>query len=264
MPDFPILGPLQAAYFAMKNKSRSSAAQKWSKQHGLEFAPNSKTFTAPANPMMKQHVSDFAAHSSRATGIFGRLLGMSKMQEAFPQFASNRFRGDWQTDKNICWGTWKGYTVITWDTVFYDLQAQSDDWSEGEYSSILILTDTPLHGTLVAPNTLMKRLSAFGIEEGRGTFTMETVKFEVEAFNKAYRVRARDRKWTYAIIDQAMIEWLLQNKKHTMEIAPGGVMVSTWFTLKPEETAAQLDFCTEFLDRIPEDLKHQALDGTPA
>ena len=71
MPDFPILGPLQAAYFAMKNKSRSSAAQKWSKQHGLEFAPNSKTFTAPANPMMKQHVSDFAAHSSRATTTRG-------------------------------------------------------------------------------------------------------------------------------------------------------------------------------------------------
>jgi hypothetical protein len=49
-----------------------------------------------------------------------------------------------------------------------------------------------------------------------------------------------------------------------MEIAPGGIMVSTWFTLKPEQTAEQLDFCTGFLDRIPEDLKHQALDGSPA
>jgi hypothetical protein len=264
MPDFPILGPLQAAYFAMKNKSRSSAAQKWAKQHGLDFAPNSKTFTAPANPMMGQHASEFAEHSSRATGIFARLLGMSKMQQSFPQFSANRFRGDWQSDKNICWGTWKGYTVITWDTVFYDLQTQSDDWSEGEYSSILILTDIPLHGTLVAPNSLTKRLSSFGIEEGRGTFSMETIKFELDAFNKAYRVRGVDPKWTTAIIDQAMIEWLMQQKKHTIEVAPGGIMVSTWFTLKPEQTAEQLDFCTSFLDRIPEDLKHHALDGSPA
>ena len=93
---------------------------------------------------------------------------------------------------------------------------------------------------------------------------METIKFELDAFNKAYRVRGVDPKWTTAIIDQAMIEWLMQQKKHTIEVAPGGIMVSTWFTLKPEQTAEQLDFCTGFLEQIPEDLKHHHLDGSPA
>ena len=148
--------------------------------------------------------------------------------------------------------------MLVWDTVFYDLNSggSSTDWSEGEYTSILVLCDTPIHRTMITPHSIGKRLSAFGIEEGRGTFGMATVNFELDAFNKAYRVKASDERWTFAIIDQAMMEWLLEQKKHTIEMAPGGVTVSTWFTLDPEQIEEQVEFIIGFLDRIPEDLKH--------
>jgi len=185
-------------------------------------------------------------------------MGISKVQTSYPQFAANRFRGDWQVDKNICWGELDGHTIIVWDTLFYDLMVDgnNDDWTEGMYTSILVLTDTPLHRTIIAPNNLLKRISAFGIEEGRGTFSMTTVKFELEAFNKAYRVRGRDRKWTFDIIDQRMIDGLMANQKHTIELEPGGTMVSTWFTLAPDAIELQLKFCSQFLEHIPEDLQH--------
>jgi len=104
-------------------------------------------------------------------------------------------------------------------------------------------------------------VSSFGIEEGGGLFSTHAMKFELDEFNKAYRVKAKNEKWTYAIIDQAMIEWLLQNKNHSIEIATGGILVSTWFTLTPSQTEEQLKFCASFLEHIPEDLKHHTLDG---
>ena len=265
MPDIPVLGPLQALYFTMKNRSRAKAFSTWAGKHGLQFAANGRAFTPPENVDDSEDASSFMEHGSRASGIFNGLCGGSKIQIAYPQFASNRFRGDWQTEKNICWGTWKGHTVITWDTVFYELQADSDvDWSEGEFSSVLVLTDTPLHRIQLTPNTIGNRLRATAIEEGAGLLSLHAVEFEPAAFNKAYRVKARDKGWTRAVIDQAMIKWMMESKKHTMEIAPGGIMVSTWFTLKPEQIEAELDFCTGFLERIPEELKHRALEETPA
>ena len=122
-------------------------------------------------------------------------------------------------------GSYRGTTVIVWDTVYYDISVggSDTDWSEGEYSSILVLTETPIHRTFITPNSLGKRLSAFGIEEGFGSFRMSNVQFELEAFNKAYKVKAKDQKWAFAIIDQEMMEWLLEQKKHTIELAPGGL-----------------------------------------
>ncbi len=256
MANPPIIGPLQLIYFWFKNRSRRKMVRKWATSKGLQFAPEAKTFSPPENRHANEDASQLAKHSDRARRIFSRMLGLSKIQASYPQFAANRFRGDWQVDKNICWGEFGGKTVVVWDTVLYDLDLQNDDWTEGMYTSILVLTDIPLHRTLIAPNKLFKRLSSFGIEEGRGTFSMSTVKFELEAFNKAYRVRGRDRKWTFDIIDQEMIDWLMENQGHTIELAAGGSMISTWFTLSPDQLDQQLEFATKFLDHIPEDLQH--------
>ena len=256
-----MFGFMQMIYFWFKNRGRASTFRKWATSKGMQFAQTSKTFSAPENTGNPEDMSKHAAHSSRASGIFSRLLGHSKMQTQYPQFMSNRFRGDWQTDKNISWGTWNGYTVVVWDTVYYDLNdsINSKDFSEGEYTSILVLTDTPLHRTLISPNSIFKRVSSLGIDFG-SVFSTHAMKFELEDFNKAYRVRAKNDKWTYAIIDQAMMEWLLENKNHNIEIATGGIIVSTWFTLTPEQVEAQLDFCTKFLKHIPADLQHHTLE----
>ena len=254
----PVFGPIQAAYFWFKNRKRARLLESWAKEKGLDFASDGGGFSAPSNPARSEDASTLGRHSGKAVEVFSRMIGLSKIQASFPQFASNRLRGDWQSDKNICWGSYKGYTVVVWDTVYYDLNTgqSSVDWTEGEYTSILVLCDAPIHRTLITPHSLGKRLSAFGIEEGRGMFGMSTVQFELDAFNKAYRVKATDDRWTFAIIDQAMMEWLLSQKKHTIELAPGGVTVSTWFTLDTGQIDEQLDFIVGFLDRIPEDLKH--------
>ncbi len=260
----PILGPLQMFWFWLKNRRRAKALRAWATENGLQFAPDGKTFSPPPSPGHSEDASHLGKRSARATGIFARIIGMSKIQSTYPQFAANRLRGDWQSDKNICWGTYKGCTIVVWDTVFYDLNGGDADWTEGEYTSIMVLSDIPIHRMMITPNTLFKRLSAFGIEEGTGTFSMSTVKFELEEFNKAYRVKAKDQRWTYAVIDQSMMDWLLKMKKHTMEFAPGGVTISTWFTLDTDSIQRQLDFCIGFLERIPEDLKHHDLEGAQA
>ena len=211
---FPIQGLLQMLYYKLKNRRRAKMFREWAKGLDLQFAAEPKEFVAPTNPAPEYDASHLGRHSAKAIGIFKRLIGMSKIQSSYPQFASNRLRGEWQSDKNITWGTYRGRTIVVWDTVYYDLDIDSNstDWSEGEYTSIMILTDTPIQPTLITPNTLAKRLSAFGIEEGKGMFSMSTVEFELDDFNKAYRVKSKDKKWAFAIIDQEMMEWLLKQK----------------------------------------------------
>ncbi len=251
----PLFGPLQMIYFWFKNRKRARMLSSWASTKGLQFSKDGGDFSPPSNPGGGDDASKLGKHSSRAVGIFSRLIGMSRIQSTFPQFSSNRLRGDWQSDRNICWGEYKGFTVVVWDTVYYNLNSdQGVDWDEGEYTSIMVLCDRPMHRTLITPNSLAKRLSAFGIEEGGG-FGLSTVKFELDSFNKAYRVKARDERWAFAIIDQAMMEWLLERKKHTLELASGGITVSTWFTLDQAGIEEQLDFIVGFLDRFPEDLK---------
>ena len=264
MANIPIIGPLQMLYFWFKNRRRAREMKAWADGMGFQFAANGGDFDAPANPGRSQDASHIGKHSSKAVGIFSRMIGMSKIQAAFPQFVSNRFRGEWQSDKNICWGSYRGTTVIVWDTVYYDISVggSDTDWSEGEYSSVLVLTETPIHRTFITPNSLGKRLSAFGIEEGFGSFRMSNVQFELEAFNKAYKVKAKDQKWAFAIIDQEMMEWLLEQKKHTIELAPGGVAESTWFMMPTDRIEKELDFVINFLDRFPQDLKRAEADGT--
>lgn len=261
----PIQGPLQMAYFWLKNRKRAKQHRKWAKSNGMQFALTGKSFEAPANP----HTSDGAELAgekplSSQQQKYARMFGSSKIQSQYGQFISNRFRGEWQTDKNICWGSWKGYTVITWDTVFYDFVAatgQDLDWSEGEYSSVLILTDTPLHRTLITPKKLWKRLASFGIEEG-SSLRLKNVEFELDSFNKQYQVKSNDPKWAFAIIDQGMMEWLMQQQlQHGIEINSGGIMVSTWFTMAPKQVEEQLDACVKFLEHIPDDLKHATESG---
>ena len=114
----------------------------------------------------------------------------------------------------------------------------------------------PLHRTLITPKKLWKRLASFGIEEG-SSLTLKNVKFELDSFNKQYQVKSNDPKWAFAIIDQAMMEQLMEHDlQHGVEINSGGIMMSTWFTMEPEEVQKQLDACVNLLENIPEDLKH--------
>ncbi|MDG2381426.1 MAG: DUF3137 domain-containing protein [Pirellulaceae bacterium] len=260
----PVQGLLQLVYFWLKNRKRAKRYRKWAKANGLQFALTGQSFQAPPNPAT---VDQSELHGEKPLSsqqrMFAKRFGRSKIQSQYGQFISNRFRGDWQSDKNICWGSWKGYTVVSWDTVFYDYvvaTGQDFDWSEGEFSSILILTDMPLHRTLITPKKLWKRLASFGIEEG-SSLTLKNVKFELDSFNKQYQVKSNDPKWAFAIIDQAMMEQLMEHGlQHGIEINSGGIMVSTWFTMEPEEVQKQLDACVDLLGNIPEDLKHNTTD----
>ena len=101
----PIQGPLQMAYFWLKNRKRAKQHRKWAKSNGMQFALTGKSFEAPANP----HTSDEAELAgekplSSQQQKYARMFGSSKIQSQYGQFISNRFRGEWQTDKNICWG----------------------------------------------------------------------------------------------------------------------------------------------------------------
>lgn len=80
--------------------------------------------------------------------------------------------------------------------------------------------------------------------------------FESSDFNGRYKVLAADEKLAYAFISQAMIDYLMDHTKEKwhIELAPGGILISTIMTLAPKKITDAMDFLAGFLDHVDEDL----------
>ena len=78
------------------------------------------------------------------------------------------------------------------------------------------------------------------------------VSFELVDFNKRYRVVSKDEKLAYGFISQNMMEYLMSHKddKWHIETAPGGIIISTVYTLNPEKVEKAMDFLAGFLDHV--------------
>ena len=63
-----------------------------------------------------------------------------------------------------------------------------------------------------------------------------TVQFEVDAFNKAWTVRAADEKAAFARIDQRTIDFLMQHQGHFLLEFVGGLLVVQYWISEAEET----------------------------
>ena len=78
----------------------------------------------------------------------------------------------------------------------------------------------------------------------------------MDAFNKSWRVSSVDHRLTSDFISQNMIEYLMDHKgeKWHIELSPGGVLISTVYTLSPAKVELAMDFLAGLLEHVDEDL----------
>ncbi|MEE2680903.1 MAG: hypothetical protein VX641_00865 [Planctomycetota bacterium] len=243
----------QMLYFKMKNNHRAKALKAVSAEHGLSFCQKAAEYHGEIDRLdLSEHLTDEQQTNrslSTKAKLAHRFFGESQLQTKLWSFNTNRWRGDWQTNCNIMEGTWKNHLMTSFDTLFFNTDG------EGEYTSVFAHCTAGVPRMIMSPAGLlsgMKRVDENQILN-RG---YHKVSFESGDFNKRYRVVAADEKLAYAFISQAMIEFLMDHTKEKwhIELAPGGILISTICTLAPRHIMEAMDFLAGFLDHVDQDL----------
>ena len=247
----------QMLYFKMKNNHRAKALQAVGAKHGFTFAQKAADYHGAINQLDTSEHMNATQHSSRALSIKAKLahrfFGDSQLQTKLWAFNTNRMRGDWQTNCNIMEGTWKNHLMTSFDTLFFE--TNDDGSNEGEYTSVLAHCKATIPRVIISPTGLLAALKR--VDENQFlNYGFHKVSFETGDFNKRYHVAAADEKLAFDFISQAMMDYLMdhQKEKWHIELAPGGILISTICTLAPKHIMEAMDFLAGFLDHVDEDL----------
>ncbi len=202
-------------------KKRREALGHWAHQHGLSYWP------------AKDH--DF--------------------EERYPFFdclktGSNRYA------HNIIEGEWDGRHLVAFD---YHYETHSTD-SKGNrqtrhhhFSAVILRAKTPLKPLIIRAENLFDRIgSVFGFDD---------IDFESAEFSRRFCVKAEDRKWAYDVLHARAMEFLMQSPQFSIEFGPLHVIAWRGRTFKVEDLRAACYVVDGLLDRLPEYVRQQQLQG---
>lgn len=252
-----ITGGFKDLYFKFKNKKRAAAFGEFAGKHGLEFSAKVDGYSGEIMQMETPSSAELRDQGkkrlSRKAMNANRMFGDSQFQTKLWAFASNRLRGDWQTNCNIMEGTWKGHLMTTFDTLWYS--EDEDGVDEGEYSSVFAHCKSELPQAIITPTGLLAAIKS--LDEGQlVNMGYHRQKFESTDFNKSWRVTAVEQRMVSDVISQRVIEYLLDHRgeKWHIELSRGGILISTMYTLNTAKIELAMDFLAGLLEHIDKDL----------
>lgn len=164
-------------------------------------------------------------------------------------FTLFRWTGSVRAIENTAVGSHRGREVAIADYWFSPTAAaERDDYER--YTCIVATAPQAWSDLLVVPERLGSRLlGALGIRD---------IEMESEAFNRAFNVRAVDRRFASAFVDARLMEWLLGRGEGVgFEVLDGRVLVFRQrATLSLDDVSATLALFDAFTDRVPRVVGH--------
>jgi hypothetical protein len=192
----------------------------------------------------------FRQQRIKSLGLTARQLGLAFSREdtvgclGFPFGLLSR--GDGRGTENVMWGTWQGIPVTEFDYWFYEESTDSQGRTTRSYSRFsCAVTEiraacSPL--TLARENLLTRLADHVGLHD---------IEFESEAFNRAFNVKARERKFANDLVDARMMQWLLGvDDRFQFEVAGSWILVFTR-RLRPTELVPLLGTAQQFREHVP-------------
>ena len=154
--------------------------------------------------------------------------------------------GDGRMVENVIWGFWQGLEVRAFDYWYYEESSDTEGGSSRAYSHfdcVIALIDASCPQLRISPENVLTRIAA--------ALSFEDIAFESEAFNRAFHVQGRDRRFATALCDARMMEWLLGNAQgYSFEVT--GDRLLCWARQGPAEAKLEmLATVKTFHDRIP-------------
>jgi len=94
-----------------------------------------------------------------------------------------------------------------------------------------------------------------------GAVGFDDIDFESDEFSKKFHVKARDKKFAYAVITQEMMAFLLRHPTASVELDGGAMCIALGSGVsKPELWPSYLEIGKGVISRLPEYLKDAAKD----
>lgn len=155
-------------------------------------------------------------------------------------------RGDGRGVENVLWGTWQGLPVRQFDQRYYeesiDAKGRRSRTSHRYSCAVTEIEATFPPLTIDRENLLTRLVDGLGLDD---------IGFEPEGFNRAFDVKAEDRKFAYDCIDQRMKRWLLEASPGYRFEACGPWLLDATRRLRPTQLIPLLGTLKGFRDRVP-------------
>ncbi len=144
--------------------------------------------------------------------------------------------------EHVSWGTWNGLEV----EVFEYWYAVGSDPQRNDYERFTCVL-TPVPATwpdlTIEPERLVTRIPQ--------AVAMPDIRFESEAFNRAFHVRSADPRFASALVDARMIAWLVDDAPgYGFQIAAHRLLAFTE-RVEPWQTESVLGMTGGFLTQVP-------------
>ena len=185
-----------------------------------------------------------------ALGAMARQLGLTFSSEdtvgclGFP--FSLLSRGDGRGTENVMSGTWQGLPMTEFDYWYFEESTDSQGRTSRSYSrfscAVTEVDAACSHLTLGRENLLTRLADHVGLHD---------IEFESDAFNRAFNVKARDRKFANDLVDARMMQWLLAaDPDFRFEVA-GKWLLAYSDKRRPQDLIPLLGTLQQFRDHVP-------------
>ena len=155
-------------------------------------------------------------------------------------------RGDGRGTENVLWGTWQGIELLEFDYWFFTETTDSEGHRSKSYSRFSCAVteiDVALSPLTVGRENLLTRLAdAVGLDD---------IAFETQAFNDAFNVKSKDRKFANDLVDQRMMAWLLSTPSDLSFETCGRWILCFSDRRRPMDLIPLLGTLKGFRDQIP-------------
>jgi hypothetical protein len=154
--------------------------------------------------------------------------------------------GDGRGTENVMWGTWQGMPVREFDYWYYEESTDSQGHRSRtyhRYSCAVTEIEAACSPISISRENLLTRLAdAIGLDD---------LELELEEFNRAFNVKAKDRRFAVALVDQRMMRFLLGTDPAFAFEACGRWLLCSSKRRRPTELVPLLGTLKGFRDHVP-------------
>jgi hypothetical protein len=156
-------------------------------------------------------------------------------------------KGDGRGIENVLSGLWHDLEVRAFDFWYYEESTDSEGHSSRSYyrfDCAVVPIAAACPGISIDHETFLTRLA--------GALSFHDIEFEDEAFNKAFNIRANDRKFANDLIDARMMAWLQAHATaYAIEVVGNRVLVAGP-KIQPTQIVQVIGTAKAFVDQIPQ------------
>lgn len=155
-------------------------------------------------------------------------------------------KGDGRGAENVMWGTWQDIPMTEFDYWYYEESTDSNGRTSKSYSRFSCAV-TEIEAAC-SPLTIDRENLFTRLADHMG---MHDIELELEAFNNAFNVKSKDRKFANDMLDARMMQWLIGvDGTFEFELSAKWVMV---YSKKrdPSELVPLLGTAQQFREHVP-------------